>query len=72
MTFPNFAHEKELIAQGFRVIVGVDEAGCGALAGPVVAGAVVLPIYSRLGELDDSKKMSPQARERLFDLVVER
>lgn len=54
------------------MIVGVDEAGCGALAGPVVAGAVVLPVVSRLGELDDSKAMTALARERLFDLVAER
>ncbi len=54
------------------MIVGVDEAGCGALAGPVVAGAVVLPINSRLGELDDSKRMTSKARERLFALIQDR
>lgn len=71
-TFPNFKHEKELISQGFRVVVGVDEAGSGALAGPVVAGAVVLPMHSRLGELDDSKAMTLKARERLFEAICTR
>ncbi len=61
-----------MIAQGFRLIVGVDEAGCGALAGPVSAGAVVLPIDSRLGKLRDSKFLSESAREALYGLIVER
>lgn len=54
------------------MIVGVDEAGAGALAGPLVAGAVVLPINSRLGGLDDSKAMTPLAREQLFEMIIER
>lgn len=71
VVFPNFAQEKELNAQGFCMIVGVDEAGCGALAGPVVAGAVVLPLHCRLAGLDDSKAKSAKARERLFDAIAE-
>ncbi len=70
--FPNFCHERELTALGFQAIVGVDEAGAGALAGPLIAGAVILPFTSRLGELDDSKAKTPKARERLFDLISER
>lgn len=54
------------------MIVGVDEAGAGALAGPVVAGAVVLPLDSRIGELNDSKKISAMGRERLYSLVTAR
>lgn len=69
---PTFKYERELMAKGFRVIVGVDEAGCGALAGPVCAGAVVLPIGSRLGLLRDSKLLSPKQRDGLYDLIVER
>lgn len=71
MGYPNFFHERELLAAGYRAVVGVDEAGVGALAGPVVAGAVILPLKSRLSELDDSKVKSPKARERLFDLICE-
>lgn len=54
------------------MIVGVDEVGCGALAGPVVAGAVVLPIDRRLSGLDDSKALTAKARERLFALIQDR
>ncbi len=69
---PSFSAERELIAQGFRAIVGVDEAGCGALAGPLVAGAVILPLDSRLGLLRDSKLLSPQQRDGLYDVLIER
>ena len=69
---PTFKYERELHAQGFQVVVGVDEAGCGALAGPVVAGAAVLPLNSRIGELKDSKLMSEKVREAMFDEVCER
>lgn len=70
--FPHFLQEKVLLAEGFCAIVGVDEAGCGALAGPLVAAAVILPLDSRLGELDDSKMKTALARERLFDLICAR
>lgn len=58
-------HESELWAQGFNLIAGVDEAGIGPMAGPVVAGAVVLPREYKLHELDDSKKLDEPTRERL-------
>ncbi len=67
---PSFAMERELFAQGYRAIVGVDEVGCGALAGPVVAGAVVLPLDSRLGGIRDSKLLSEKQRERLFPSIT--
>ena len=53
-----------------RLIVGVDEAGRGPLAGPVFAAAVLLGI-ARIEGLDDSKKLSPQRRERLSEVVIE-
>jgi ribonuclease HII len=53
-------------------VVGVDEAGCGALAGPLVAAAVILPFDSRLGSLNDSKLLSPSRRDGLYDLIIER
>lgn len=69
---PTFLMERELASQGFRAVVGVDEAGCGALAGPVVAGAVLLPIDSRIGRLHDSKLLSARARDEVYELVTER
>ncbi len=69
---PHFGLERELAAQGFRAIVGVDEVGCGALAGPVMAGAVILPPDSRLGGIRDSKLLSPAAREALYPLIIRR
>jgi ribonuclease HII len=69
---PTFQYERMLIAQGFRMIVGVDEAGCGALAGPVSAGAVVLPLNSRLGALRDSKLLSPEQRDVLYPLIIKK
>ena len=65
---PDFSLETPFWATGRRV-AGVDEAGRGCLAGPVVAAAVVLPSDAHLPGLDDSKKLSADQREVLFDLV---
>lgn len=54
---------------GYRVIAGVDEAGRGPLAGPVVAAAVVLPAGFNLKGLTDSKKLTASAREKFFPLI---
>ena len=53
-----------------KIIAGVDEAGRGALAGPVVASAVILPEEYDLDGLNDSKKVSPPKREVLFDQII--
>lgn len=58
--------ESKLIAQGYQLIVGIDEAGRGPLAGPVVAAAVILDPDQKIYGLDDSKKLSRQKREELF------
>ena len=58
--------------QGFRAVAGVDEAGRGPLAGPVVAAAVLLPAGVDLEGVDDSKKLSASRRDELFTLIVER
>lgn len=58
-------YESELWAQGFAQIAGVDEAGVGPLAGPVVAGAVILPRDYKLRALNDSKKLDETTREQL-------
>lgn len=50
---------------GYALVAGVDEVGCGCLAGPVVAGAVLLPFSARLPGLNDSKLVSAKARETL-------
>lgn len=57
--------ERELLDLGYRRIAGVDEAGMSPLAGPVVAGAVVLPVGYRLARVDDSKKLTPELRDEL-------
>jgi ribonuclease HII len=59
-------HEDELRARGIRVVAGVDEAGRGPLAGPVVAAAVILPEAFRLPGLTDSKQLSAAVREQFF------
>ncbi|MBW1935409.1 MAG: ribonuclease HII [Deltaproteobacteria bacterium] len=56
---------------GYRVIAGVDEAGRGPLAGPVVAAAVIVPDGARLEGVKDSKLMSEKARERAFSFIIE-
>ncbi|MBI4143063.1 ribonuclease HII [Candidatus Uhrbacteria bacterium] len=61
---PTFTHERALAHGGYAAI-GVDEAGCGCLAGPVVAAAAYLPMDSRLGNIRDSKLLSAAQRERL-------
>lgn len=63
---PDLAHELELHAAGHAVVAGVDEAGRGPLAGPVVAAAVVLPPGFACPGLDDSKKLSAAKREALY------
>jgi ribonuclease HII len=57
--------ERELARRGYRVVAGVDEAGRGALAGPVVAAAVILPPDAVFMGLDDSKRLDAECRERL-------
>jgi ribonuclease HII len=60
-----------ILAGGARVVAGVDEVGVGPLAGPVVAAAVVLPERPRLPGLDDSKRLTRPARERLAAAIQE-
>lgn len=56
--------------QGFRRMVGIDEAGRGPLAGPVAAAAVYLPPDLRFDGLDDSKRLTPKQRERLYAEIL--
>lgn len=70
MTSDNLLFEKEALNKGYRHIAGVDEAGRGPLAGPVVAAAVILPELKKYPRIRDSKKISSSERERLFSLIV--
>ena len=62
--------ERHLWAQGVTRIAGVDEAGRGCLAGPVVAAAVVLSPDCAIDRIDDSKKLSRTQRETLYEEIV--
>jgi ribonuclease HII len=68
---PTLEQELHLTKQGYQVIVGVDEAGCGALAGPVLAGAVVLPLDCDLQGVRDSKLITERMREELYPLITQ-
>jgi ribonuclease HII len=65
-----FRYEKKLRATGVARIAGIDEAGRGALAGPVVAAAVVLPEKFRHRRLNDSKQLAPELREQIYSDLV--
>lgn len=72
MKNPTFKFEKELISEGYFGIVGIDEVGYGAVAGPVVTAAVMLPLDSRLSEVRDSKLLSEKKREELYVKILEK
>lgn len=63
--------ESHVRSLGFHRIAGIDEAGRGPLAGPVVAATVILHPGQRIQEVNDSKKLSPEKRERLFDTIMD-
>jgi ribonuclease HII len=67
---PDFAIENELRTDGYYPIAGIDEAGRGPLAGPVVAAAAILPEGFVADGLNDSKKLSPSRREKLHALMT--
>lgn len=67
----DYSFEKTLIPEGAKVVCGLDEAGRGPLAGPVFAGAVILPEGYIPEGLNDSKKLSEKKREQLFTLITE-
>ena len=68
----NLAFERELLASGVRLIGGMDEAGRGPLAGPVVAACVIMPLDDIIEGVDDSKKVSEKKREILYDKIIEK
>ncbi len=71
---PSFVEERKLEALGYRFIAGIDEAGRGSLAGPVVAAAVIVPCRIKAGwlkQVKDSKLLTPTKREYLFNQIQE-
>jgi len=65
-----FRHERRLRSLGVARIAGIDEAGRGALAGPVVAAAAILPEKFRHRKLNDSKQLAPELREEIYHELV--
>ena len=65
-------HDKSFLERGFQSLAGVDEAGRGPLAGPVVASAVIVRDFSFSGPIDDSKKMSAKAREAAYGEILQK
>ena len=63
--------EQDLYKKGFNNICGIDEAGRGPLAGPVVVAGVIMPKDSMIEGVNDSKKVSEKKREKLYDLILE-
>ena len=64
-----WAYEKNALKKGFSTIAGIDEAGRGPLAGPVVSAAVILPVDFSVPGVTDSKKLSPKKRRQLYDVI---
>jgi ribonuclease HII len=64
--------ETRLKKEGFFRIAGLDEAGRGPWAGPIVAAAVILPPNIRISGLNDSKKLTPEKREKLFHEIIKK
>ena len=67
-----FAYERSLRERGAWLIGGMDEAGRGPLAGPVVAAAVIMPSDDPIEGVNDSKQLSEKKRERLYDEIIAR
>ena len=62
-------YEKHLVDQGYKLIVGCDEAGRGPLCGPVVCAACILPLNYQNEEINDSKKLTEKKRSKLFEII---
>ena len=75
MKYPNFREEKKLYKKGYKLVVGIDEAGRGPLAGPVVACAFAMfqnpKSKIQISNIKDSKKLSAKQREEIYKLLKE-
>lgn len=73
MVYPTLDLEKKLWKKGFKIVVGIDEAGRGPLAGPVVAGCVCVTSKDQVVEIvRDSKKMTERKRNEAYDLIIQK
>lgn len=63
--------DKDFFDTGMKYICGIDEAGRGPLAGPVVVASVIMPENSKIEGINDSKKVSESRREKLYDIIIE-
>lgn len=75
MLYPNFNEERKLWNRGFKMVVGLDEAGRGPLAGPVVAAAVIVEYKTKYNAIksigvNDSKKLSAKKREEIYKILT--
>lgn len=72
MKTPNFCEEKKLWKKGYKMVVGLDEAGRGPLAGPVVAAAVAVFDYKKvkIKGVKDSKQLMPEQRENIYNILI--
>lgn len=67
-----YEFEKEALAEGYKCVCGIDEAGRGPLCGPVCAATVILPVDCEIPGINDSKKLSEKKREALYDIIKEK
>ncbi len=65
-----YKYEEELYDDGYHLICGVDEAGRGPLAGPVVVAACILPPFLRIKGINDSKQLTAKKREELYKIII--
>lgn len=70
MFYPNLRHEKKLQRRGFKAIAGLDEAGKGSWAGPIVAGAVILDPKIKIKGIKDSKLLRAPIRQQIFEKII--
>ena len=71
MKLDPWSFEKKSIEKGFSTVAGIDEAGRGPLAGPVVSAAVILPSSFPVSDIKDSKKLTPRKRADLYEKIYE-
>ena len=69
-----FDYENKFLSKGYKLIAGVDEAGRGPLAGPVVVACVIMPLDKQeiIDGVNDSKKLSPKKRDMLYDQIIQK
>src|SRR5690606_18049535 len=68
---PDLSFENQLRKEGYRLVAGIDEAGRGPLAGPVMAAAAVVPVDYAHSVLNGSKKLTERAREEIYQELIE-